>query len=491
MLGEPPGAGPDGLRVLVERIEPTSVVVGRGSLLYLGGWCFHPEHRITRLEVVVGSRSHRPTTFPYARPDVVDALREPRALYSGFCSIVPVDGSMRPGEHAVYVRATLTGGGVCLRQCGSIAVEHEQTVAARESVGSRRSDADPLIAICMATYDPDKELFARQIASIRAQSHRRFICIVSDDCSSPESWAMIERETSEDERFVCSRTHRRLGFYRNFERCLELVPLDAEHVAFADQDDAWHPDKLASLLEALQGSGALLAYSDMNIVSADGQRIASSHWTERSNNYTELGSLVIVNTVTGAASLFRRELLDDALPFPPDVGGSYHDHWIACVALALGELAYVDRPLYDYVQHEANVGGHAAEGFRSGLLHLFLRFAANPGLRLRNTIAFARTLYLTEVVRRELIGRTLELRLAGRMTPDRAAEVRRLARLGSSLRSFTWVLGRSVRDVRGHGATMGFENQLLKGIVWRHGQALRAQLSRGSGRWTCWRRRRL
>ena len=481
MLNRPRGAKPDGLRVLVERIEPTSVVAGRGSLLYLEGWCFHPGGRIARLEVVVDSRSHRATAFPYARPDVVDALREPRALYSGFCSIVPVDGSMQPGEHAIYLRATLKGGGVCLQECGSITVEHEPTAAARESVGLRRSDADPLIAICMATYNPDRTLFERQVETIRVQTHRQFVCLINDDGSEPGAWEWIQGITSVDPRFVCSRNPRRLGFYRNFERCLELVPQDAEYVAFADQDDAWHPDKLATLLEALQGSGALLAYSDMTIVSAEGQRIASSHWTERSNNYTELGSLVIVNTVTGAASLFRRELLDDALPFPPDVGHSYHDHWIACVALALGGLAYVDRPLYDYVQHEANVGGHAAEDFRSGFLHMLLRFAANPGLRVRNTIAFARTLYLTEVVRRELIGRTLELRLSGRMAPDRAAEVRRLARLGPSLRSFTWLLGRSVRDVRGHGATMGFENQLLKGIVWRHGQAIRARLARVHG----------
>jgi glycosyltransferase involved in cell wall biosynthesis len=449
--------------VRLERVEPSAVVVGRGSLVFVEGSCSSTE-RIARIEVLLGSE-----------PVATTAVR----AGSGFQAILAVADSVPRGATDLLVRVVLRSGEVHTAHVGAIEVTDgdSRPLSVRAPV---RTD-EPLIAICLAAHEPPPRLFARQIASIRAQSHQRFICIVSDDCSSAESWALIERETSEDERFVCFRNSRRLGFYRNFERCLELVPRDAEYVAFADQDDDWHPDKLATLLDALHRSGALLAYSDMNIVSPDGQRIATTHWTERSNNSTELGSLVIVNTVTGAASLFRRELLGDALPFPPDVCHPYHDHWIACVALALGELAYVDRPLYDYVQHDANVSGHAAEDFRSGLLHMLLRFAANPRLRLRNTIAFARTLYLTEVVRRELIGQTLELRLSGRMAPERAAEVRRLACLSSSLRSLAWLLGRSVRDVRGHGETMGFENQLLKGILWRHGQALRARLARVHG----------
>ena len=330
----------------------------------------------------------------------------------------------------------------------------------------------------MATYNPDRALFERQVETIRAQTHQRFVCLINDDDSDPESWEWIKTAAGADPRFVCSRNTHRLGFYRNFEHCLSLVPPDVAYVALADQDDIWHPDKLATLVEAMRDSTVLLAYSDMNIVSAAGLPIAPTAWANRLNNFTQLGSLMIINTVTGAASLFRRELLDDVLPFPPDVGRAYHDHWIACVALALGELAYVDRPLYDYVQHDSNAVGHYSDDFKSGLLHMLVRFVMDPSLRLRNTVAFSRSLYLTEVVRMELVGRTLELRLAGRMAPDRAADVRRIARLSSSFRSLLWLLGRSARDVRGDSVTLGLENQIVKGILWRHGQALRARARR-------------
>ena len=70
-------------------------------------------------------------------------------------------------------------------------------------------------------------------------------------------------------------------------------------------------------------------------------------------------SLLSANCVTGAASLFPRDLLDDALPLPPAQFMHYHDHWLALTALALGDIRYVARPLYDYVQHEHATLGHA------------------------------------------------------------------------------------------------------------------------------------
>jgi hypothetical protein len=76
---------------------------------------------------------------------------------------------------------------------------------------------------------------------------------------------------------------------------------------------------------------------------------------------------LVANTITGAASLFRREVLDYALPFPPRYGAAYHDHWVALVAMALGEVDYIDRPLYDYVQHDGAALGHArANGMENG-----------------------------------------------------------------------------------------------------------------------------
>ena len=41
----------------------------------------------------------------------------------------------------------------------------------------------------------------------------------------------------------------------------------------------------------------------------------------------------------------RRRCCDDALPFPPAQFAHFHDHWLALVALSLGDIAFVERPL--------------------------------------------------------------------------------------------------------------------------------------------------
>ena len=147
--------------------------------------------------------------------------------------------------------------------------------------------------------------------------------------------------TAKDPRFTVVAHPTRLGHYGNFERVLAAVPPDADFVALADQDDVWYPEKLTRTLAAFRPETTLV-YADMDVVAPDGTRLAPTYWTTRRNNFTDLASLVFANTVTGAASVFRAELLADVLPFPPRIGDAYHDHWIGCVALTRGSLGYVD-----------------------------------------------------------------------------------------------------------------------------------------------------
>jgi len=229
-------------------------------------------------------------------------------------------------------------------------------------VGSQLGD-HPLIAICMASYQPDPQRFARQIESILCQSYENWLLIISDDASEGADWQALEAICRLDPRRIRLQRHReRLGFYGNFERALCYVPDAAHMIALADQDDEWYPEKLQRLATRLQAEDApQLVYSDMRIVDEQGVVLSDSYWKKRKNEYRDFHSIFLNNTVTGAASLFRRDLLQTLLPFPDPVGQMFHDHWLACVARARGELAYIDAPLYDYYQYHDSVVGHCDE----------------------------------------------------------------------------------------------------------------------------------
>jgi glycosyltransferase involved in cell wall biosynthesis len=241
----------------------------------------------------------------------------------------------------------------------------------------------PSIAICMATYNPPIELFKRQIQSIREQTFRNWICLISDDCSDEYTRIQIHEILAGDPRFYFSPSQDRLGFYFNFERAFSLIPKQIPYVAPSDQDDYWHPEKLETLLSQMDSETSLV-YSDMNIVDKDGKLLQKTYWANRPNRFDNITSLILANTITGAASLFPRALLDTALPFPQQIGDSFHDHWIGCMALATGKVKYIDRPLYDYVQHRGNVLGWYGHdtGEKMGLQG-WLKFLRDPVYRAR------------------------------------------------------------------------------------------------------------
>jgi glycosyltransferase involved in cell wall biosynthesis len=321
----------------------------------------------------------------------------------------------------------------------------------------------PLVAICMAAYEPEPALLERQLDSIRAQTHENWVCLISDDGSGGKRLARLRELTAADPRFTLARGEGRLGFYLNFERALGMVPAEAEYVALADQDDRWFPEKLATLVDAC--AGARLAYSDMRIVDEAGGLVSETFWDGRRNNFTNLASLLLSNTVTGAASLFRRELLQLALPFPEPVGDPFHDQWLASLALATGEIAYVDRPLYDYVQHGGAARGHAAAMGSWDPRRLL--DPRHPRRSLRAVAAHGRRSYEQNVERIGLAARTIEQRAGAGLAPDKARTLRRVARLGRPPEPGTWLALRSLRRFAGHDETKGIELSLLAAIWWR------------------------
>jgi glycosyltransferase involved in cell wall biosynthesis len=297
-----------------------------------------------------------------------------------------------------------------------------------------------LIAVCMATYEPDPALLRVQLDSLRAQTDTNWVCVISDDASS----APID--VGGDERFIVSRSDRRRGFYGNFERALRLAPAEAELIALCDQDDRWHPEKLATLRGAL--GGAAMVYSDQRLVDARGRVLRDTMWEGRRNNHTDIASLLVANSVTGAATLFRREIADVALPFPDSPGLQFHDHWLGLVALATGDIAYVDRALYDYVQHAGAVFGDVTQTRRSAR---------------RRLLRGGRGAYFLGYAGRAVQAQTLLARCDP--APHKRRALERYLAAERSPAAFGWL---ALRALTHRKVTLGSELELLRGIAWRH-----------------------
>lgn len=468
-----------GLRVRLDAPLPRTVSVGGGTALFVCGTCFHGEAAIRSLSLAVDGerqpvsalgmprldlfRSLHPGLDPFATAGMSSDPKSPEdprlhSYLSGFWSTLRLEPSDRRTRE-LTLWAELESRAWVSQPLASLQVTDPLAPVRTTGPGP---ESEPLVAICMASYNAPSDLFRRQIESIRRQTHQNWICVISDDRSSPEHFAAMESELGTDARFVLSRAPRRLGFYLNFERALGLAPAGARFVALSDQDDEWYEDKLATLIARI-GDGQLV-YSDTRVIDRDGQVVSDTYWTARRNNHSDFLSLLMTNSVTGGASLFRRGLLDYALPFPPAQFAHFHDHWIAVVALAVGEIEFVERPLYDYVQHDNATLGHVAANWMPPLRSRLGRLTRDP----RERVVLWRHHYFVDVCRLTQWATIVQMRCQRRMDHGKRRGLERFLGLEGSLSSLAGLWRRGARELLGkHSETLGAEWMLAYAFTWR------------------------
>ena len=191
----------------------------------------------------------------------------------------------------------------------------------------------PLISVALCTYDGERFL-RPQLDSLLGQDHEALEVVAVDDASLDGTWAILEAYAARDPRLRVFRNPENLGFRRNFERAMGLCR--GELIAPSDQDDVWRSEKLRRLSAALGNAAAI--YCDSELIDAQGQPLG-----RRLSQLLPMGpiddpaTLLFDNCVSGHALLFRRSLLERALPVPE---GVFHDWWLAFVAAGAGGVAY-------------------------------------------------------------------------------------------------------------------------------------------------------
>ena len=203
----------------------------------------------------------------------------------------------------------------------------------------------PRISVAMCVYNGEGFL-PMQLDSLLAQQDVDLEVVVVDDVSTDGSLALLQDYARRDPRIRIHRNDTNLGHLRSFEKCMALCshPL----IAPSDQDDVWHPRKLATLAHAIEGAD--MAYCNSAFIDGDGRPLGRSISDDLKTMHSGRDPLkyVFQNTVSGHALLVRREVFDAALPFPDLL---YHDWWLAIRAAAGNGVVYVDEPLVQFRRH--------------------------------------------------------------------------------------------------------------------------------------------
>lgn len=206
------------------------------------------------------------------------------------------------------------------------------------------------ISVCMATYNGGKYII-EQLESILAQTLAPNEIIIVDDCSTDNTWQILQKYASLNAQIKIFKNNINSGVTKTFERALSLTIGD--YVALADQDDYWLSNKLEVLANNIDAN--LLIYSDYYIVDNKLNVLFKSSHEVLPYHDGSLSMFYLRCNVPGCATLYSRKLLDLALQFPEDIIS--HDHYLVIVAKYLGEIKYINQKLLKYRQHSHNVSG--------------------------------------------------------------------------------------------------------------------------------------
>ena len=208
----------------------------------------------------------------------------------------------------------------------------------------------PTVAVVVATCNGAAYLLA-QLKSIVSQTYKPAQIIIVDDVSSDDTVLIAHAFAAQHPEVMVIQNETRLGYIKNFEKGMLLAT--ANYVALSDQDDIWVPHKLEKL-RANIGS-QMLAYSDSELIDANGQLLHQKMSSIKNQLAYHTPIMYAIGAwAPGHAMLFKKELIDKAVPFP---GLVTHDFWLGFVATCYSTVVYVNEPLVLYRQHAQNAIG--------------------------------------------------------------------------------------------------------------------------------------
>ena len=216
------------------------------------------------------------------------------------------------------------------------------------------------VEILLALYNGEKYL-EEMIKSILAQSYENWVLKICDDFSTDNSLEIAKafEKKYPDKIFVSQNEKPSGSAVANFSGLLKNAA--NEYIMFADQDDIWLSDKILTTLEAMQRAETdknipILVHSDLSVVDEDLNEIAPSFFNLQGlKKELSFNEILVQNNITGCTAMINRALCD--LAKSSIEKSAMHDWWLGILALPMGKVVFIDKPLIKYRQHNDNSRG--------------------------------------------------------------------------------------------------------------------------------------
>jgi len=125
------------------------------------------------------------------------------------------------------------------------------------------------ISIITPTYNT-KDFIPQTINAIINQTYCYWELIVTDDCSSDETWGLLQEYVRKDNRIKIFQLEKNSG--PGVARNNSIKHATGRYIAFCDSDDVWLPDKLEKQIDFLQKNDLAFTFSSYRKINEMGEK---------------------------------------------------------------------------------------------------------------------------------------------------------------------------------------------------------------------------
>ncbi len=223
------------------------------------------------------------------------------------------------------------------------------------------------ISVAMCTLNGVQYL-GEQLASILNQVRLPDEVLICDDGSRDNTLDILQSFYSQapfQTHVHCNQPT--LGSTKNFEKAIQLCTGDI--IALSDQDDVWHPQKLAWIEQAfLRNPEIGGVFTNADVVDQNLRPFNFSLWevvrfSKKEQMLVQKGKALDILlkhlVVTGATLAFRSSWKDVLTPIP---SCWVHDAWLALGLAVFSNISIIQESLINYRQHGNNQIGAMPKG---------------------------------------------------------------------------------------------------------------------------------
>ena len=224
----------------------------------------------------------------------------------------------------------------------------------------------PRVLVLMSTYNGERFL-EEQLDSILSQEGVDVSLLVRDDGSKDNTCQLLSDYASRNQN-IKMKACENVGFVKSFSALVNMavtLDIDADYYAFADQDDIWMPNKLATacaVLATKDNSKPNLFTSNSMQIDAEGRELELFH--NGPEPKFRKGNVLVFGTEQGCSMVFNRRAVEIYSENEPSL--TWHDRWLYHICYFLGCVTYDHQPLFYYRRHEKNALANHKAGSLEG-----------------------------------------------------------------------------------------------------------------------------